>query len=135
MGLSPDQAFAFGLVRDSRGNWVKAAKLDTVNAPDSGVDLESKLHEQIWNYCNAKGWAVYHSRMDKKTTCAEGTPDFIIFMEGPKTAVVEAKARKEKPKPKQLGWEKHLKMLGHHHAFVWNFEQFLEFIGRVVDSR
>lgn len=122
-------------MRDSKGNWVKAPKADPASVPTAGVDLESKLHEQIWNFCNAKGWAVYHSRMDKRTTCAEGTPDFIIFLEGPKVAIVEAKARKEKPKLEQLGWERHLKMLGHHHAFVWNFDQFMAFIQKVIDSK
>lgn len=50
---------------------------------------ESKLHRQIIDECNRRGWLFIRSRMDRKTTTDKGVPDFIVladakFVEAPK---------------------------------------------------
>lgn len=90
---------------------------------------ESELHGQIIDWLKSKGWYWVHSRMDRKTTTQLGVVDFIIAAPGGVTFWIEAKAKGNKPTPPQIGVAMMLERVGHRHATVWNFEQFL----RAVD--
>lgn len=136
MGLSREKAFALGLIPDGKGGWVQAKKISTSeNQIGQPVELESELHEQINSYCKAKGWGIVHSRMDKRPTIDEGLPDFIIAANDGVTLWVEAKARSEKAKVKQLGWAIHLQALKHKYCLVRNFQQFVDFVETSLDIR
>lgn len=41
---------------------------------------ERAIHDEIEQFLRLRGWYYVHSRMDKPTTCAVGTPDFIVCM-------------------------------------------------------
>jgi hypothetical protein len=43
---------------------------------------ENKLHALIQNYLSMKGIYFRHDRMDKRTTCRKGTPDFACCYNG-----------------------------------------------------
>lgn len=91
------------------------------------VDLESKLHQQIRDFCDTRWprWKFIRCRMDKKSTIAKGAQDFTIFGPEGKTILIECKARNEKPDDDQLAWHKELEMAGHHVHTVWSFDGFL----------
>lgn len=71
------------------------------------TERESDLHDQIVSTCKARGWIIFHARMDCRTTYPLGTPDFIIATDDGRTIYVEAKARNGKLSPAQnamLAW-------------------------------
>lgn len=53
----------------------------TEPVPEDAVERESDLHDDIIALCKTNGWYYVHSRRDKATTNAVGTPDFIIAAE------------------------------------------------------
>lgn len=89
---------------------------------------ESKIQEQILNYCRARGWFIVRSRMDKPTTYALGTPDLIIFADRGEAFLLEVKRPGRKLRPEQAGTGIMLEMLGHRWAVVHSFAEFMEFI-------
>ena len=89
------------------------------------VERESKLHDDIEQFCRNKGWYCHHARMDKKTTSAIGEPDFIIGAYGGRTLWIECKGRGGKPTLQQLAAIAQLKHNGHIAAIVYSFEEFL----------
>lgn len=99
------------------------------------VDREGKLHEQILEYCQRKGWPRVHARMDVPATSEIGTPDFVIAMPGPRTLWVECKAGKNKPSPAQLAWLAMLKAVGHEAYVIHSFEEFLEIVDNEGHTR
>ena len=119
-------------------NW-SAADVDAHNArvnpkkilvlPDNPepVDLESKLHQQIIDYCDAQWprWKYIRARMDKRSTIGNGVHDFTIFAPG-RVICVECKARNEKLRDDQQIWKKELEMLGIEVHVVRNLEEFLK---------
>jgi hypothetical protein len=74
---------------------------------------ESDLQDKCVAYCHSRGWWVMFSRMDLATTTPVGSPDLIIFADGSRVFIVEAKAAKEKLRPAQLGVKVKLESLGH----------------------
>lgn len=75
-----------------------------------GVEKESDLHDEILEYCKQRGWVCIHSRMDRKTTNACGTPDFIVALTDGRTVYAEAKRKGGKLSPSQqatLAWLLH----------------------------
>lgn len=86
------------------------------------------LHEQITEHCRAKGWPFVHSRTDQKTTCALGTPDFIIAGKNGATYWVECKRAGSKPTTQQLGMILMLQSLGHKAAIVYSYQNFLDLV-------
>jgi len=95
-------------------------------SPHEAADaLESVLHEKILEYANSRGWAVVHSRMDRRATVGIGTPDFILGANGGITYWIECKRKGSKPTTEQLGRILMLKLLGHRAEIVYSFEEFL----------
>ncbi len=86
---------------------------------------ESKLHEQIIEHCRSRGWYFVHSRTDRRTTTAIGVPDFMLALPGGVTWWVEVKRKGNKPTRAQASVGIMLCALGHHHATVFSFEEFL----------
>lgn len=89
------------------------------------ADDESGLHEAIVAECRVRGWAVIHSRMDRKATCTVGSPDFVILASEGRTIYVEAKARNRKRTTAQLAFAAHASKLGHTVHLVNNLEEFM----------
>lgn len=46
------------------------------------VKVERELHKLIWNELTRREIFLVHSRMDRKTTQAKGTPDFVACIIG-----------------------------------------------------
>lgn len=102
--------------------------------PTASDEPESELHDQIIDECRRLGWYCRHCRMDKKTTDAVGTPDFIIAIPGGITLWIECKRKGSKPTMPQLAASAHLRHLGHLHGFCYSFEEFQAFVGRLKAS-
>lgn len=94
------------------------------------VDRESKLHEQIMDYCRDHGLYYVHSRMDQKTTTAVGVPDFIIANYDGKTLWLECKAKGGKPTMQQLATVTFLKKLGHTAEVIYSLDEFVKLLGQ-----
>jgi hypothetical protein len=86
---------------------------------------ESDLHDQITDYCLSRGWYFVHSRMDRRTTNAVGTPDFVIAGPDGVTFWIEAKRKGKKPTTEQLAAGVQLRHFGHRHEIVYTFGEFL----------
>jgi len=110
-------------VAEHQARVAKAVPQECASAASGG--RESKLHDEIIAHCKKMGWYFVHSRMDKRSTNAVGTPDFIIAAKGGMTFWIEAKAKGGKPTPPQRDANYWLNMLGHRAAIVWTFEEFL----------
>lgn len=76
------------------------------------VERERDLHDQIEDYCRARGWFYAHSRMDAPSTIAVGFPDFAIFMPGARTVFLECKRPGGKATPAQMQKLAHARKLG-----------------------
>ena len=103
----------------------KFAGRDVVDKPPCNVS-ERDIHDEIESYCRARGWLIVHSRMDMRTTCAVGTPDFIIFADRGRKFNVEVKRPGQKLRPEQAAWGAHAHRLGHHYAVVHSMKEFEE---------
>ena len=88
-------------------------------------DDEAELHDQIESYCNARGWLICHSRMDKPSTIAVGFPDFTIHMHGARTVFLECKAPGKKATVEQLRKLAHARKLGFIAEIVENMDSAL----------
>jgi len=90
--------------------------------------LEKDIHAKIIEECGKRGWYFIHSRTDKRTTQAIGTPDFVIATF---TAVwfIEVKRKGTKPTREQAAIGIFLKHLGKNHAVVYSVEEFLSIVG------
>lgn len=124
--MNPTSADLISIEARLRGNRRAVVK---ESLKTDACDNESDLHGKIIDWLKSKGWYWVHSRMDKKTTTQLGVPDFIIAAPVGVTFWIEAKAKGNKPTPPQIGVAMMLERVGHRHATVWNFEQFL----RAVD--
>lgn len=89
-----------------------------------GPDTESALHDAIMAECKRRGFYVVHSRMDRPSTATVGSPDFIIFTDGGRVVVVEAKRRDGKLRPEQAAAKHWLEKLGHPFHVVRSIEEF-----------
>ena len=54
---------------------------------------EADLQEKISEECRRRGWIFVRSRMDRRTTTACGTHDYMILGDGGRTWLIEAKSR------------------------------------------
>lgn len=118
-------------------NWTDAevafhnAKLKAPRVVDltgDGCSDESKLHEQIIAEVRARGWYVVHSRLDRRTTNAVGTPDMVIAANNGKTYWLELKTAKGKLTREQSGTIHWLQTLGHTAEVVRSLGDFLKAI-------
>lgn len=90
------------------------------------VERESKLHEQIIQYCRDKRWLYFHSRMDQKSTATVGQPDFTILMREGRVLFVECKAKGKKLRPEQQTIKTIAAALGHEIHVVYSLDEFIE---------
>lgn len=96
--------------------------------PSEGVEREADLHDQIEKECRHRGWPFVHSRMDRRTTTAVGTVDFVIAADGGRTFWIEAKGAKTKVTREQAATIHWLATLGHTAAVVRSLDEFLKVI-------
>jgi hypothetical protein len=89
---------------------------------------ESKLQDDIEQYCLSKGWYPIRSRMDRPTTVMPGCPDLIIFADNGRNFQVECKAKNRKQTTEQMAAQAWLNKLGHNYHLVRSFEEFLEVV-------
>lgn len=73
---------------------------------------ERELHNDILEYCRARGWVVFHGSMAHKTRRQIGEPDFLIFPGCGKILLVECKTKTGKLTPEQAGLKLQLAKLG-----------------------
>ena len=95
------------------------------------AEIEAELHQEILDYCRGRGWPVVHSRMDRPSHLAIGTPDFVIARGGGMTLWIEAKAKRNKPTMEQRAWLAALKRVGHPAYVVYSFDEFLAIVGEL----
>lgn len=121
MSISEDQ---YRIMQMRLGaQWLKNHVRITSDAP---VELESPLQEECIAYAKSKGWWTLWSRMDLRTTTPLGTPDLIVFADRGRVFIVEAKTRKGKLRPAQLGVKIRLESLGHTVHVVRSLREFVE---------
>ena len=92
------------------------------------VEREADLHRDIMDFCDRQQpwpWKYIRCRMDRESTITEGAHDFTIFGIYPLCILVEAKARNEKQKPKQLIWAAEMARLGWTVHVVRSMPEFL----------
>ena len=120
------------MVTFSHSDWIaheaKMTKAFKKSNPEAASRETGKggLHEQIMDYCNAQWprWRYIHSRTDQKSTVAVGAPDFVLFLPGGRTVLIECKAKGGKFSNEQLAWAKELSVLGHGVHVVFSLEEF-----------
>lgn len=105
--------------------WKMGRKSPTAPVLSKAAEKEGQLHRDIETYCKVREWYYVHSRMDQRTTTAEGVPDFIIALPGGKTLWIEAKAKTTKTSQKQQGAHRWLRKLGHGCVVVRSMDDFL----------
>lgn len=98
-----------------------------------GVEREADLHDQIERELKRRSWYYVHSRMDRATTQRKGVVDFIIAVPGkldvaPRTLWLEAKGKRTKITPEQIGALAWLDRDGHETAIVRSLPEFLAVI-------
>jgi len=104
-------------------------------APESATtELEGDLHAQIIEELKRRRIYFVRSRMDKRTTQQPGVPDFICALPGGKTLWCEVKRRGNKLSTTQNITRHCLLALGHQHATVYNFSEFLTAIEQRKDG-
>lgn len=111
-----------------------APKLKTTS---EGVEREADLHDQIEKELRRLGYYYVHSRMDRATTQHKGVVDFIIAVPGkldtpPRTLWLEAKGKRTKITPEQLGALAWLDRDGHETAIVRSLPEFLAVIASPI---
>lgn len=93
-------------------------------SPSDAVEAELDLHDDIMSECKRRGFLVIHSRMDRPSTNQRGTPDFVILAPN-RVWFIEAKSRKGKRTPAQIGFAMMAERLGHTCHEVRSLSQFL----------
>lgn len=66
--------------------------------------LERELHKDIKQLLDIRGMAYIHSRTDKRSTCGNGVPDFIVFQRGFPELCFEVKVGKNHLSMAQCEW-------------------------------
>lgn len=88
---------------------------------------ERDIHDDIIEYCNSRfpRWKFIHSRTDKRTRCAIGAPDFVVFLPRHRFLVLEVKRVGGKPTPEQRNFAAEMAKLGTTVHFVESVREFL----------
>ena len=121
MTITPDQ---YAEMRARLGMDRQPAQAETV----STVTLEvAQLHIPIMSWCDHNRVPYIHSRTDKASTTAKGTPDFALFLRG-KAILVECKTRTGKLTPEQLAWKVVAELQGFTVHIVRDWDSFLALV-------
>jgi Holliday junction resolvase-like predicted endonuclease len=100
-----------------------------------GVEVESDLHAQIFDYVRSKGWIAFHGSMAERTHRTEGEPDFIILADGGKMIMVECKSRSGKLSNAQQAIAVHAEKLGHRVYMVRSLQEFLGAVNHALNLK
>lgn len=95
------------------------------NAPHGSHDREYKLHREILNYCEDRGWIALHGSMVHATYRTIGEADFCCVLPNAVTLFVECKRKGQKLRPDQAAFAAWLQKLGHVLYVVTSLEQFI----------
>lgn len=112
-------------------SWCVRISDSSKNIPtrDRDVELESKLQDQIENYCRNKFWPFVRCRMDKATVFTfPGVPDFVIAADAGRVFWIETKSKSGKQTNEQRGFQMLLERNGHAYSLIRNYQGFLELI-------
>lgn len=95
----------------------------------SAVERESKLRQQILDYCAAQWptWLVISARTDTQSTIAVGAHDCTIFAPQ-KIFCLELKNRTGKLSQEQTVWAFQMGRLGHEVYVIRSMEEFLTIV-------
>lgn len=91
---------------------------------------ERQLHDQIENWLRLRGITYRHDRMDKRTTCRKGWPDFSFAIHGRATAL-EVKRPGEMPTEEQVECMAGLSRDGWSVAVVCSLDEAIHFVKSV----
>ena len=105
---------------------VKDTKFDVPISRDE--QREQALHNEILDYCRAKGWLANHGSTAHRTHRTPGEPDFVILMDGGRLLLVECKTKDGKISMEQLSYHAQAKRLGHTVHVIRSFEDFLKLL-------
>lgn len=89
---------------------------------------ESKLHEQISDYCLTQGWLAFHGSMAHKTKRRLGEPDFFLLLPNGRFLMVECKSKTGKLSTEQQGVIRWAAKLGHTVRIICSFAEFLALV-------
>ena len=95
---------------------------------------ERQLHDRIEEDLKVRRFYFVHSRMDRASTNALGTPDFIIARPGGSTLWVEVKVKGGKLSKEQTIAKHLLEALGHRYALVYSWEDYQSAIAAALSS-
>lgn len=93
-----------------------------------GCSDESKLHEQIRQEIQSRGWIGFHGSMAHKTKRTLGEPDFCCLMDNGRILFVECKTKGGKLSTDQLGMMAWMEKLGHKLHIVRSLSDFMRLI-------
>ncbi len=112
-------AHLFGEVPDTR----------TVAAQPLGktFEREKELHDAILSECRERGFITIHSRMDRPSTTAIGSPDFVVVTPG-KVIFCECKSRSGKLTKEQQAMCAWFEKLGQKCHIIRTMEDFRELL-------
>lgn len=96
--------------------------VSTDRPPSEGS--ESDLHNQIIEFCKARGWIYFHGRMDRRSGRSLGEPDFVVLAGQGRFLLVEAKTKNGKLSTEQLGMKMWAEKLGHQIYVVRSIQEF-----------
>jgi hypothetical protein len=106
-----------------------------LRAEVGGCDKESDLHQAIIDHCSRMGFYIaHHSRMNAKSTCPEGSPDFVIFLPASKAIAIECKSATGKLSTKQLAVIAQMDRLNGPIFVVRKFEEYLAAVKAVTTT-
>lgn len=116
----------FAILQAKRAD--KSPELFPARAASRDEKREAALQQQIKDYCDSQCWPYVHSRMDKKTRTRCGTPDFIIFADGGRVLIIEAKAEKGKLSKEQIVFQHTAAKCGHVVNVVRSWAEFMALV-------
>ena len=125
-------------VRTRTGENPIVAASDSATRDRPHSDVESDLHDRVYEWCRSHALYAVHSRMDRRTTQAKGVPDYLIAFPHGVTLWLELKRPKGKATPEQSGALLALNVLGHISAMADNWQYalgVLEETMRVANER
>lgn len=118
---------AKGFTQNPDGSFSRR-KREEAKVPADAPDLESKLRDDIDQYCKNQWphWVLIVARTDKRSTIAGGAHDITLFADRGRVFCFELKSRTGKLTIDQIGWSKRMELLGHKVKVIRSMSEFLE---------